>query len=73
MPQVYFDVNTFSGKPVNISRSSLHHSRLMYETQNLLKMNLSAKEKQAAYRLIRKTEQIEFPKIEDSKQIKQTA
>lgn len=73
MPQVYFDLKTFSGKPVNISRSSLRHSQLMYETQNLMKMNLSVKEKEAAYRMMRRSEQIAFPKIEDSKQIKKIA
>ena len=73
MPQVYFDLKTFTSKPVNISRSSLRHSKLMYETQNLMKMNLSVKEKEAAYRMMRRAEQIAFPKIEDSKQIKKIA
>ena len=53
MPQVFFDCNHFEGRPVNISRASLHHSRLFYETQNILKMNLSSQEKEQAYKLLR--------------------
>lgn len=52
MPQVFFDCESFKGKPVNISRASLHHSRLFYETQNILKMNLSSVEKEQAYKLL---------------------
>lgn len=73
MPQVYFSTKTFSGQPVDISRSSLRHSKLMYETQNLLKMNLTAKEKQAAYKLLTRPEQIKFSKILETQKIKQTA
>ena len=73
MPQVYFSTKTFSGQPVDISRSSLHHAKLMYETQNLLKMNLTAKEKQAAYKLLTRPDQIKFSKILETQKIKQTA
>ena len=55
MPQLYFDMNTFKSRQVDTSKASLNHSRLLYETQNILKMNLSAKEVEQAFKLLKST------------------
>ena len=53
MPQVFFDLATFSGRPVSTSEAARRHARLMHETRNICRMPaLSPKEKQAAYKLL---------------------
>ena len=52
--QVYFDTNTFTGRPVNTCKANLEHARLLYETRNICRMKaLTPEEKQQAFRLIK--------------------
>lgn len=48
MPQVYFDLNEFKGRPVSTSFAARRHSFLEYETYNLDKMNLTPGEREVA-------------------------
>ena len=52
MPQVFFDTNSFYGRPVSTSEAARRHARLMHETRNICRMTaLSPKEKREAYKL----------------------
>ena len=53
MPQVFFDLTSFSGRPVSTSESARRHARLMHETRNICRMAaLSPEEKREAYKLL---------------------
>lgn len=52
MPQVYFDLNVFKGRPVNTSFAARRHSFLEYETYNIDKMDLNPGEREVATKQI---------------------
>lgn len=57
MPLMYFDVNTFKGRPVDTSEHARRHATLTYETENLSKMEaLSPSELRASFGLLVKHE-----------------
>ena len=57
MPLMYFDVNTFKGRPVDTSEPARRHATLTYETENLSKMEaLSPSELRASFGLLVKPE-----------------
>ena len=52
MPQVYFDLNVFKGRPVNNSFAARRHAFLEYETYNIDKMDLTPGEREVATKQI---------------------
>lgn len=52
MPQLYFDLNVFKGRPVNTSFAARRHAFLDYETYNIDKMDLTPGEREVATKQI---------------------
>lgn len=52
MPQLYFDLNVFKGRPVNDSFAARRHAFLEYETYNIDKMDLTPGEREVATKQI---------------------